>query len=77
MPQCFCRLCAVFGGIYCLGRPVADIAISEEANKVQLKVGEHKVSTKFLLQGFGGKVESENYLSRGVLVTWMVAELCS
>ncbi|CAH3991439.1 rab proteins geranylgeranyltransferase component A 1 [Pieris brassicae] len=22
LPQCFCRLCAVFGGVYCLNRPI-------------------------------------------------------
>lgn len=25
LPQCFCRLCAVFGGVYCLNRPVDSV----------------------------------------------------
>lgn len=29
LPQCFCRLCAVFGGVYCLNRPI---------NKVETKI---------------------------------------
>lgn len=27
LPQCFCRLCAVFGGVYCLNRPIDKVAI--------------------------------------------------
>ncbi|CAK1578676.1 unnamed protein product [Parnassius mnemosyne] len=26
LPQCFCRLCAVFGGVYCLNRPIDTVA---------------------------------------------------
>ncbi|XP_049888160.1 rab proteins geranylgeranyltransferase component A 1 [Pectinophora gossypiella] len=26
LPQCFCRLCAVFGGVYCLNRPIDKVA---------------------------------------------------
>ncbi|KOB65271.1 putative Choroideremia, partial [Operophtera brumata] len=27
LPQCFCRLCAVFGGLYCLNRPIDKVEI--------------------------------------------------
>lgn len=36
LPQCFCRLCAVFGGIYCLKRGVDDITHSTETNELLL-----------------------------------------
>ena len=29
LPQCFCRLCAVFGGIYCLDRPIESLILKE------------------------------------------------
>lgn len=31
IPQCFCRLCAVFGGVYCLKRPIAEVTMSAAA----------------------------------------------
>lgn len=33
LPQCFCRLCAVFGGVYCLNRPI---------DKVETKIVDDK-----------------------------------
>ena len=33
LPQAFCRLCAVFGGTYFLGRKIDGIVVSEEDNK--------------------------------------------
>ncbi|CAG9091465.1 unnamed protein product [Plutella xylostella] len=27
LPQCFCRLCAVFGGVYCLNRPIDKVEV--------------------------------------------------
>ncbi|KAH8418371.1 hypothetical protein KR222_004504 [Zaprionus bogoriensis] len=32
LPQCFCRLCAVYGGIYCLKRSVDDISQATDAS---------------------------------------------
>lgn len=42
IPQCFCRLCAVFGGIYCLQRGLKSIEPGTEGNKlkVELETGE-------------------------------------
>ncbi len=33
LPQAFCRLCAVFGGTYFLGRPVEAVAVEEKERK--------------------------------------------
>lgn len=30
LPQCFCRLCAVFGGIYCLKRPTSELLYDDD-----------------------------------------------
>merc|ERR1719394_1195398 len=58
LPQAFCRLCAVFGGIYYLGRTVEGIVIKEEMatavlieekkiNCKHLVLPEHKIPNKF------------------------------
>ncbi|KAI5636633.1 GDP dissociation inhibitor domain-containing protein [Phthorimaea operculella] len=39
LPQCFCRLCAVFGGVYCLNRPIDKVestTVDEGRTRVQL-----------------------------------------
>ncbi|XP_064536544.1 rab proteins geranylgeranyltransferase component A [Drosophila montana] len=36
LPQCFCRLCAVYGGIYCLKRSVDDISWTPDAKELLL-----------------------------------------
>ncbi|NXN33085.1 RAE2 geranylgeranyltransferase, partial [Nycticryphes semicollaris] len=33
IPQCFCRLCAVFGGIYCLRHPVQCLVVDKESGR--------------------------------------------
>nr|AAI54208.1 Choroideremia [Danio rerio] len=35
IPQCFCRMCAVFGGIYCLRHSVQCLVVDKESNKVK------------------------------------------
>lgn len=75
IPQCFCRLCAVFGGVYCLGRAVSDVKTVESNDEqvVQLKFGDQNVTTKKLVHGLGSNVlESvipHDFISRGVLIT--------
>lgn len=32
IPQCFCRLCAVFGGVYCLKRSIKQINFDNNAD---------------------------------------------
>ncbi|XP_078682992.1 rab proteins geranylgeranyltransferase component A 2-like [Branchiostoma floridae x Branchiostoma belcheri] len=33
LPQCFCRMCAVFAGIYCLRRAARELVIDKDSNK--------------------------------------------
>ncbi|XP_053329046.1 rab proteins geranylgeranyltransferase component A 1 [Spea bombifrons] len=33
LPQCFCRMCAVFGGIYCLQHSLRYLVVDEESNR--------------------------------------------
>ncbi|NXI54013.1 RAE2 geranylgeranyltransferase, partial [Chloroceryle aenea] len=33
IPQCFCRMCAVFGGIYCLRHPVQCLVVDKESGR--------------------------------------------
>lgn len=75
IPQCFCRLCAVFGGVYCLGRPVTDVKIIESNDEqvVTMKFGDQNVTTKKLVHGLGSNVLNaeitHEFISRGILIT--------
>uniref|UniRef100_A0A670K947 Rab proteins geranylgeranyltransferase component A n=1 Tax=Podarcis muralis TaxID=64176 RepID=A0A670K947_PODMU len=33
IPQCFCRMCAVFGGVYCLRHPVQCLVVDKETRR--------------------------------------------
>lgn len=77
IPQCFCRLCAVFGGVYCLGRSITDVKV-EEATKTNEKLvtfncGTQKITTKKFVYGLGSNVVSNElsneFLSRGIFIT--------
>ncbi|TRY59391.1 hypothetical protein DNTS_004301 [Danionella cerebrum] len=35
IPQCFCRMCAVFGGIYCLRHSIQCLVVDKESNRVK------------------------------------------
>jgi Rab proteins geranylgeranyltransferase component A len=75
IPQCFCRLCAVFGGIYCLGRPIDEVKVieSNEEQVVSMKFGEQNITAKKLVVGLGSNVTiaeiPHEFISRCVLVT--------
>lgn len=75
IPQCFCRLCAVFGGIYCLGKPIDDVKVieSNEEQVVSMKFGEQNITAKKLVHGLGSNVTKSvlphEYISRGVIIT--------
>ncbi|EAA07234.4 AGAP010419-PA [Anopheles gambiae str. PEST] len=62
IPQCFCRLCAVFGGIYCLNKAVEGIHF-EQCNEGfkydSVKCGKQNITSKGLVVGQG-------YMSRAV-----------
>lgn len=55
IPQCFCRLCAVFGGVYCLKRPIAEIHFGIETNAsrefVAIKCGDQIITGKEMVCG--------------------------
>ncbi|NXV74619.1 RAE2 geranylgeranyltransferase, partial [Atlantisia rogersi] len=38
IPQCFCRMCAVFGGIYCLRHPVQCLVVDKESGRCKAVV---------------------------------------
>lgn len=55
IPQCFCRLCAVFGGVYCLKRPIAHLKFNETFDEFHaIKCGEQIINAKMLVLGNGG-----------------------
>lgn len=71
IPQCFCRLCAVFGGIYCLGRPISDINVIESNNEevVSMKFGDQNITAKKLAHGLDCTDSNQVFISRAVLIT--------
>lgn len=77
IPQCFCRLCAVFGGIYWLGQSISDVKISDADEKnVTLQIGENLISAKKLVRGLGSKINGTDsqhspheYISRAIFIT--------
>jgi Rab proteins geranylgeranyltransferase component A len=76
IPQCFCRLCAVFGGIYWLGQPVSDLKVvdSDEQKIVKMKFGEEVITVKKLVCGLDSDLLDINlyplsYISRAVFIT--------
>ncbi|EYC05587.1 hypothetical protein Y032_0081g1462 [Ancylostoma ceylanicum] len=48
IPQCFCRLCAVFGGLYCLGRPV-EALIQKDGKVVGVIADGYRVNCSHLI----------------------------
>ncbi|XP_062563454.1 rab proteins geranylgeranyltransferase component A [Armigeres subalbatus] len=56
IPQCFCRLCAVFGGVYCLSRPIGGINFAKNVDGrcfQSLKCGSQTIEAKSLVIGQG------------------------
>ncbi|XP_008271215.2 rab proteins geranylgeranyltransferase component A 1 [Oryctolagus cuniculus] len=77
LPQCFCRMCAVFGGIYCLRHSVQCLVVDKESRKCKAIIdqfGQRIMSTHFLVED---SYLSENMcshvqyrqISRAVLIT--------
>lgn len=75
IPQCFCRLAAVFGGIYCLGHAVTEVKVvaSEEEQVVSFNFDSKTITAKKLVHGLDSNVlETEiphEFMSRGILIT--------
>uniref|UniRef100_A0A1Q3FC76 Rab proteins geranylgeranyltransferase component A n=1 Tax=Culex tarsalis TaxID=7177 RepID=A0A1Q3FC76_CULTA len=64
IPQCFCRLCAVFGGIYCLSKSIEGINFKHsegERSFQSLRCGKQTIEAKNLVIGQG-------YVSTGVFL---------
>lgn len=60
IPQCFCRLCAVFGGVYCLKRSIEAINIDHGRNEFQSIIcGGQTITAKTLVLGNGGRIGGE------------------
>lgn len=52
IPQCFCRLCAVFGGIYCLKRPIDELKFTD--GKIEsIKCNNQVIKTDKIILGHG------------------------
>ncbi|XP_011647653.1 rab proteins geranylgeranyltransferase component A 1 [Pogonomyrmex barbatus] len=74
LPQCFCRLCAVFGGIYCLKRQLDGVVVNEDKCKAIIS-GRQRLALEHLVVGQGHlppeivASEGENQISRGIFIT--------
>ncbi|XP_027298484.2 rab proteins geranylgeranyltransferase component A 1 isoform X1 [Cricetulus griseus] len=77
LPQCFCRMCAVFGGIYCLRHSVQCLVVDKESRKCKAMIdqfGQRIISKHFVIED---SYLSENtcsrvqyrQISRAVLIT--------
>ncbi|KAM5221227.1 rab proteins geranylgeranyltransferase component A 1 [Ctenodactylus gundi] len=51
LPQCFCRMCAVFGGIYCLRHPVQCLIVDKESGRC-----------KAIIDQFGKRIIAKHFL---------------
>ncbi|CAG5079523.1 Similar to CHM: Rab proteins geranylgeranyltransferase component A 1 (Homo sapiens) [Cotesia congregata] len=74
LPQCFCRLCAVFGGVYCLKRQFDGVVVEGDKCK-SIVTGKQKLALEHLVVGQGHLppeiVDSagEMKISRGIFIT--------
>ncbi|XP_010136109.1 PREDICTED: rab proteins geranylgeranyltransferase component A 2-like, partial [Buceros rhinoceros silvestris] len=77
IPQCFCRLCAVFGGIYCLRHSVQCLVVERESGRCKAIVDHfgQRISAKYFIVEDSYLSESTckdacyKQISRAVLIT--------
>ncbi|KAH8253367.1 hypothetical protein KR032_005069 [Drosophila birchii] len=74
LPQCFCRLCAVYGGIYCLKRTVDDIGLDENTKEFVLSSAGKTMRAKNVVSAPGyppvsSGIEMKPHISRGLFVS--------
>ncbi|NWR66155.1 RAE2 geranylgeranyltransferase, partial [Bucorvus abyssinicus] len=77
IPQCFCRLCAVFGGIYCLRHSVQCLVVDRESGRCKAIVDHfgQRISAKYFIVEDSYLSESTcinvcyRQISRAVLIT--------
>ncbi|XP_065368475.1 rab proteins geranylgeranyltransferase component A [Calliphora vicina] len=75
IPQCFCRLCAVFGGIYCLKRQITAVDMDEALKTVSIEVdGQQRIQAKHVVCSSNNmpaqlrNANPKNYLSRAIFL---------
>lgn len=75
LPQAFCRMCAVFGGLYCLRRGASTIIVSEADGTCTGIISENRVlKCKWLITEFSYvperfRKECTQFVSRAVFIT--------
>ncbi|XP_029304234.1 rab proteins geranylgeranyltransferase component A 1 isoform X2 [Cottoperca gobio] len=78
IPQCFCRMCAVFGGVYCLRHSVSGLLLERDSNRCKAVIdsrGQRINCSHFIVEeGFVGADRKRvatppRFLSRAVLIT--------
>ncbi|XP_078100676.1 rab proteins geranylgeranyltransferase component A 1, partial [Sander vitreus] len=78
IPQCFCRMCAVFGGVYCLRHSVSCLLLDKDTNRCKAVIdsrGQRISCSHFVVEdGFIGadrkrEATPTRFLSRAVLIT--------
>ncbi|NXI43379.1 RAE2 geranylgeranyltransferase, partial [Galbula dea] len=77
IPQCFCRMCAVFGGIYCLRHPVQCLVVDRESGRCKAIVDHfgQRISANYFIVEDSYLSESTctnvcyRQISRAVLIT--------
>uniref|UniRef100_W5NAB1 Rab proteins geranylgeranyltransferase component A n=1 Tax=Lepisosteus oculatus TaxID=7918 RepID=W5NAB1_LEPOC len=77
IPQCFCRMCAVFGGIYCLRHSVQCLVVNKESGRCEAVIdtnGQRIGCSHFIVEdGYLTEERLRNvqyrYISRAVLIT--------
>ena len=75
IPQCFCRLCAVFGGVYCLKRNITAVNVDNAQKIVSVEIdGQQQIQAKHMVCSSNNmpthmrKAVPNNYLSRGIFL---------
>ncbi|XP_056140467.1 rab proteins geranylgeranyltransferase component A 1 isoform X2 [Lampris incognitus] len=78
IPQCFCRMCAVFGGIYCLRHSVNCLVVDKDSNKCKavidtqgqrISCSHFVVEEGYIAEGWGQRITPTRSISRAVLIT--------
>lgn len=77
IPQCFCRMCAVFGGIYCLRHKIQCLVVDKESGSCKAAIDHlgQRINAKYFIvedSYLSEETCSEvpyKYISRAVLIT--------
>lgn len=76
LPQAFCRMCAVFGGIYCLRKSVNSLVLDENKKKCVAVISDdgQRLNTKWLImeRSYAPEcfnISSSSTISRAILIT--------